>query len=262
VQETEVDGISFIEKDLPPVEYECVSDGERWCIRSGTMFQSCEGGEVSEWDVRQRLLTLLSPGSSPHPESVMFLLTQAQEFNDVIPVGVFLSACSCAVGQGAAGHKREVTALGWKHRIECTSEREARVTEWELVIPAAADVSRAGVERHVRVEVTEWDDAGLPLKLIRVVEEWQSGAKVRTLGRSVVTVMERKAFVPVVDAARLQPPLLTDGWTVIDTTRSLQYVHGETNYTLAGFSLRAKSPIRGHPSALRLRDLLSAPLEN
>ncbi len=281
-QQIEIDPISLAERALPGEEYEFACDGERWCIRSGSMILSSSGGAVTEWDTRQRLLVVLPAGSNPHPESVMFALTQAQEFNDVIPVGVFVSACTCGVATPAglamrdampdAGREgqpqiRDSQALdevdaqgsvqGWKNTIECDMGDERFVRAWQLVIPSSTDPNRSAHETRIRVAMTTWDRAGLPLQLLRVVEEWHDGVKLRTRGRSVITVSERRAYDAKTDAGRLRTPTLGPGWTVSDTTRSLQYVYGSASFTLAGFSFHADSPIQVPPDELHLRELLA-----
>ena len=291
-QETEIDAGSMEEHVHPPIEYEFVSDGECWRIRSGAMIQSCDGGKVSARNLQARDLTLLPTGSTPHYESVMFILTQAHEFNVVIPPTAFLSACACAFGvpsrdaapeemseemsedmseemsedisEGkstldatAPSPETAVNVLGWKHRIEYERCGEGLVRSWELVIPPAANTNAVVPERHVRVEVTESDSNGWPLKVIRSVEEWSGGAKVRVVGSTTLTVTERRPFDRVRDAARLNLPSLANGWTINDTTRNLNYVYNHTEFSIAGIELTAKAPIRLHPDALRLRDILS-----
>ena len=263
-QDIEIDSISGAERELPATDYLFVCDGVRWCLRSGTALLSCDGATVREWDMRERCLTVHAVGFNPHPESMMFILTQALEFNEVIPDEEFLSACSCkdrpahqAEVPNTATHARLGADAAWRHHIECDGGLEQYVRSWELAIPRAANANGGAVERRVRVTASESDNAGLPLKLVRVVEERCGDGTARPLGRSVLSVRERRAFDPIVEAAQFLTPALTEGWTVIDTTRNLQYVFGEPDFILAAVQFRADSPIRVPPEVLRLRELVA-----
>ena len=275
-QDTEIDAVSGVERQLSSTEAAFASDGKSWCIRSGGMIASGKGAEVTQWDLVERVLTVLPRGSTPQYESVIFLLTQAQEFNVVIPRVAFLPSCTCSarerataadagveVGVDAAASKHSVTSSsdfgGWKHTIATEVVLGKTVVSWwELAIPRSASPGADSSERRIRVEVTERDVSGEPIKITRVVEDWKDGVNVRVLGRSALIVTERRAFDPQRDARLLQTPTLADGWSVIDTTRELEYVYGLSGFSVEGVEFFTKSPLRLAPFEFRLRDFLRA----
>ncbi|MFM7133238.1 MAG: hypothetical protein ACKO0W_02870 [Planctomycetota bacterium] len=269
IQHTGLDPTTGKPEVLRPDEYELISDGQRWRVLMPDGIAACDAPDayLEEWFPSERQLSFHRPRSSPHAEAYSFLLTQALGLsNDAVATPHIERTCTCKASKPTPsttddGPPRDafvehIDALGWRHRMALTDGPERYVRVLETLIPKSRGAETDQLIRRVRFEVTAWDRDGLPQEVVRVVDDGSDANGFKEMGRSVLTVLERRELDPATFDASMKTPVLSNGWTVQDTQRRLSYVYGSRDFTVAGKKMRAESAIRKHPRDLTLDELL------